>query len=177
MKGVLCRLKYLVVILWITQLSTIDVVAQNSARSSSFVRVFDDLETRADRYYQQFEYASAVKLYEKLVEKEPNNEMAKLRLAESYVKINQPVKAEHWYSQVIHSDVITADHLLQYAQTLLSTGDYTRAREVIEQHEFARLDQRGKAIVSTLDRLENFYADSAHHKLRILVQPFTKMAK
>ena len=154
--------------MWITQLSTFDAIAQNSARSSSFVSVFDDLETRADRYYEQFEYASAVKLYEKLVEKEPNNEMAKLRLAESYVKINQPVEAEQWYSQVIHSDIITADHLLQYAQTLLATGDYSRAREIIEQHEFARLDQRGKAIISTLDRLENFYADSTHYKLEAI---------
>ena len=118
--------------------------------NNSFVRVFDNKRTRADRYFHNFEYKSAIKLYSKLVKKGKADDEVKIRLAESYLKINDPLNAEKWFEQVINSDQITPQHQIQYAHTLLSNGKYQQAREVIESYEFANSDSRSKAIINTL---------------------------
>jgi len=133
--------------------------------SGGFISVFDNKLKRADRYFNNFEYKSAIKLYTKLVEKGKADEGVKLRLAESYVKINDPVNAEKWFSEVMHSDQITPQHQIQYAHTLLSNGKYEEARQVINTYEFAASDYRSKAIINTLDKLEIFYADSMFYQL------------
>ncbi len=133
--------------------------------SGGFISVFDNKLKRADRFFNNFEYKSAIKLYTKLVDKGKADDGVKLRLAESYVKINDPVNAEKWYSEVIHSDQITPEHQIQYAHTLLSNGKYEEARQVINTYEFAASDYRSKAIISTLDKLEIFYADSMFYQL------------
>ena len=132
-------------------------------RSNSFVSVFDNKRKRADRYFNNFEYKSAIKLYNKLVEKGKADDLVKLRLAESYLKINDPINAEKWFAEVIHSHEVTPQHQIQYAHTLLSNGKYEQAREVISSYEFAESDYRSQAIMNTLDRLEIFYSDSSFY--------------
>jgi len=124
--------------------------------SGGFISVFDNKRKRADRYFNNFEYKSAIKLYSKLVKKGKADDEVKLRLAESYLKINDPENAEKWYSEVIHSDQITPQHQIQYAHTLLSNGKYEEARQVIDSYEFAESDYQSKAIINTLDKLEIF---------------------
>ena len=133
--------------------------------SGSFISVFDNKIKRADRYFNNFEYKSAIKLYSKLVKKGKADDGVKLRLAESYLKINDPKNAEKWYSEVIHTDQITPQHQIQYAHTLLSNGKYQEARKVLDSYEFADSDYRSKAIINTLDKLEIFYADSMFYDL------------
>ena len=133
--------------------------------NSSFVRVFDNKRTRADRYFNNFEYRSAIKLYNKLVKKGKADDEVILRLAESYLKINDPVNAEKWFAEVINSEHITPQQQIQYAHTLMSNGKYQEAREVIDSYEFAKSDYRSKAILKTLDKLEVFYADSTYYEL------------
>ena len=99
--------------------------------SGSFISVFDNKKKRADRYFNNFEYKSAIKLYSKLVKKGKADDGVKLRLAESYLKVNDPVNAEKWYSEVIHTDQITPQHQIQYAHTLLSNGKYQEARRYL----------------------------------------------
>lgn len=130
-----------------------------------FARAFDHKRTRADRYFNNFEYKSAIKLYSKLVKKGKADDGVKLRLAESYQKINDPVNAEKWYSEVMHTNVITPQDQIQYAQTLMRNGKYREARKVLDSYEFADSDYRSKAIINTLDKLEIFYADSMFYEL------------
>ena len=138
------------------------------ANGGGFVSVFDSKQKRADRYFNNFEYKSAIKLYNKLIAKGKANDGVKLRLAVSYLKINDPVNAEKWYAEVIHTDQVTPEHQIQYAHTLLSNGKYQEAREVINSYEFADSDYRSKAIINTLDKLEVFYADSMFYDLKIV---------
>ena len=153
-------------ILLITFITTAYTPApQKSNGGGGFISVFDNKLKRADRYFNNFEYKSAIKLYTKLVDKGKGDDGVKLRLAESYLKVNDPVNAEKWYSEVIHSDQITPEHQIQYAHTLLSNGKYEEARQIIESYEFAESDYRSKAILNTLNKLDVFYADSMFYQL------------
>ncbi|MDH3712081.1 MAG: hypothetical protein OER04_19500, partial [Cyclobacteriaceae bacterium] len=164
MERVLKIVQPILLALWITMAAggVVNAVDTDS-NNGGFVSVFDSKLKRADRYFENFEYKTAIKLYLKLVDKGKINDHIRLRLAESYLKINDPINAEKWYAEVIHSPEITAVHQIQYAQTLLSTGKYQQAREVIDQYEFAKSDYRSEAILATLDRLDIFYEDSVNY--------------
>ncbi|GJM28417.1 MAG: hypothetical protein DHS20C17_10520 [Cyclobacteriaceae bacterium] len=137
--------------------------------SKSFISVFDNKRKRADRHFNNFEFKSAIKLYNRLVEKGKADDLVKLRLAESYLKVNDHQNAEKWYAEVIHSDQVTPQHQIQYANTLLSNGKYQAAREVIQSYEFADSDYRSQAIINTLDMLEVLYADSTYYQMTSVV--------
>ena len=135
-----------------------------------FIQIFDGKLKRADRYYDNLEYAPAIKLYEKVLEKNSDLAEVKLKLAESYRKTNDHQNAEKWYSQIIYnSTIIEPIHKYNYAQTLISNGKYSEAQQWMQayQQETASNGQ-GNKIVTALNNIESFYADSLSFTLQDL---------
>ena len=66
---------------------------------------------RADQYFDNFAYAKAATLYEAYVSKTPD-QYAFLKLAESYVKLNDPETAVNWYQKGFENEVAEARHYL-----------------------------------------------------------------
>lgn len=101
----------------------------------------------ADREFESFNYAIAVKHYQEAYEKKPSARAMK-GLAESYYKMRDFRQAEPWYARLANQDQAEGTDILKYAHTLRSNA---RFREAKAQYE--RLAQRADRPVS-LDELE-----------------------
>lgn len=79
-----------------------------------------DAKIQADKAYDRLSYLKAADLYQQLGES-GLDEMAKIRLADSYRLNGDTESAEYWYAQGMQADTPPED-LLHYAQVLQSNG-------------------------------------------------------
>ena len=82
---------------------------------------------RADAAFELFNYATAIKLYEKAHKKVPSLHTT-ARLAAGYSLIQDYKQAEHWYSQLVAMEGAAPEATLNYAQALRQNGKYEQAK-------------------------------------------------
>ncbi|MGJ1269669.1 OmpA family protein [Sphingobacterium spiritivorum] len=84
--------------------------------------------TTAEKLYYQYEYYSASRIYEKLVDtKRPKAEDME-RLATCYFNMNEYSLARNWYARVAEEGKISDQSQLNYADVLKKLGDYAAAK-------------------------------------------------
>ncbi|TYP96066.1 WD40 repeat protein [Tenacibaculum adriaticum] len=82
----------------------------------------------ADRYYHEFSYVRAAKLYEAIYQKGDSSAYILKRLGDSYYKNAETEKAEFWYNKLTKNFKNTeTDYLFKYAQVLRSNGKYQKS--------------------------------------------------
>jgi len=86
----------------------------------------------ADKYFKEFAYVKAAKLYEAIYEKGDSTSYILKRLGDSYYNNVETVKAEYWYSKLINNhDEIDDDYLFKYAQVLRSNNNYKKSDSLL----------------------------------------------
>lgn len=121
---------------------------------------------RAGKLFDNFEYAAAVKIYERLVERDSSFNYAKLQLAESYRKMNLPEQALPFYAEVVgDSSVSKPIHTLYYAQALMSAERYDRALTALNAFYASQGDVRATNLSNGITNFEGFYSDSSFYKI------------
>ncbi len=94
---------------------------------------------KADRHYLLYEYALAIPLYEKIVEKERRGyEEAIPKLADCYRQINEFEKAEEWYAKAVKLSDVAPLTYYYYGQVLRVNEKYDLA--AVQFRKFANLD-------------------------------------
>ena len=83
---------------------------------------------RAERMMDELNYSQAIEQYTQILENS-DDPQAKIRLAEAYRKVNDPVNAEYWYGQVVRLPESEPLHKLYYGQSLQQNGKCDQARE------------------------------------------------
>jgi outer membrane protein OmpA-like peptidoglycan-associated protein/tetratricopeptide (TPR) repeat protein len=111
---------------------------------------------RANNEYDRFNYNTAVQLYLEVLDKVDVAE-AKIKLAESYRRMNNWKEAEYWYGQIVHLPDAKPVFSLYYGKALQANGKCDLAKEWFE--EYARQepdDLRGKLLsqACTKDEIE-----------------------
>ena len=98
------------------------------------INVWAQKETKqeADKAYDQLSYLKAADLYQQLGES-GLDEMAKIRLADSYRLNGDTESAEYWYAQAIQEDTAPED-MLHYAQVLQSNNKCEMALDWYNQY-------------------------------------------
>jgi len=91
-----------------------------------------DAKLQADKAYDKLSYLKAADLYQQLGESGLDN-MAKIRLADSYRLNGDTESAEYWYAQAVQEDTAPAD-ILHYAQVLQSNNKCETALEWYNQY-------------------------------------------
>lgn len=88
-----------------------------------------NLRKRATQFFNKYEYAHAVELYERLVDvKKPSfSDMEKL--AECYYKLQAYDLAENWYTRVLEDKKLKQVNLWNYADVLKQNGKYKEAKQ------------------------------------------------
>src|SRR5688572_7682821 len=81
----------------------------------------------AENYYEQFAYAKAIPKYEKVLRKDFIPDAA-FRLADSYNKIGNTLKAEIWYKRLVNSPDVKIEYKLHLAEILMENGKYAEAK-------------------------------------------------
>ena len=89
---------------------------------------------RADKRFARFEFVSAARAYEKLVEKGKGDAYVYKQLADSYYNIFDPVKAEQWYAKAIEAtDTPEAEMIYRYAEMLKANGKYEESNTQMDK--------------------------------------------
>jgi len=92
--------------------------------------IFSQSVKKADKRVTFYQYAIAVPILEKIIEKDKEgNEDAMLMLADCYRLMNNEEKAAELYAQIMEFDSIDPINHYYYGQALRTLGKYEFARE------------------------------------------------
>ncbi|WP_433815219.1 OmpA family protein [Flavobacterium johnsoniae] len=116
----------------------------------------------ADKKYDSYAYADAIKAYEKLVEKGVREERIFQRLGNSYYFIGELKDALKYYQELFSiNENQEADYLYKYAQCLKSEGNYAKADEILEKFsQKAPSDKRAVLFLKNRNYLEDIKSNS-----------------
>ncbi len=121
----------------------------------------------ADKKYDEYAYADAIKVYENLVSKESTNERILQRLANSYYFNGELTNALKWYEQLfIVNPNQEPEYLYRYGQSLKSAGNYRKSDEVLQKfNEKAVLEKRSDLIRNGKNYLEEIKENSGRFEI------------
>lgn len=109
---------------------------------------------RANKEFEKFNYTLAIQLYLEVLDKADIAE-AKVKLAESYRKVNNLAEAEYWYGQIVHLPEAKPIYYLYYGKALQANGKCDLAKEWFEKYSREEPDDlRGQLLATTCDREE-----------------------
>jgi tetratricopeptide (TPR) repeat protein len=115
---------------------------------------------RAIKKMKLYDYSSAVKILEKAVITTDYHDNAIPLLAECYRLQNDQINAEKWYSLAVELPEALPDWFYYDAQSLRSTGDYVKAREMFLVYADLRPeDPRGTLYASFCDSVLGRWKD------------------
>nr|WP_241676610.1 OmpA family protein [Flavobacterium pectinovorum] len=116
----------------------------------------------ADKKYDNYAYADAIKAYESLVEKGVRDEKVFQRLGNSYYLIGELQEALKYYQELFFlNENQEAEYLYKYAQCLKSEGNYTQSDEILEKlSQKAPSDKRAILFLNNRNYLEDIKANS-----------------
>lgn len=125
---------------------------------------------RADQYYADYSYVSAITLYKKVLEKEPENSYVKLKIARAYKKLNNPQEAENWYRTASLESNSYAEPLdqLYFAQLLMTNGKQEEAKHWLIRYTQLKKDIRAVNNLVGIENYDNFFKDSALYVIQNL---------
>ncbi|WP_289664922.1 OmpA family protein [Flavobacterium panacagri] len=121
----------------------------------------------ADKKYDEYAYADAIKVYENLASKESANEGIIQRLANSYYFNGELTNALKWYEQLfLINPNQESEYLYRYAQSLKSAGNYRKSDEVLQKfNEKAVLEKRADLIRNYKNYLEEIKENSGRFEI------------
>ncbi len=121
---------------------------------------------QGNRLYKDLAYSMAIEEYQKGLSKK-ENAAARIKLAESYRKMNNLQKAEEEYAKVVLLPEAEPIHKLRYGQLLMRSGKYVVARSYFELYLQANPnDQAVAKLKSSCDSIEIWQKDSAKYSIQ-----------
>lgn len=143
----------------------------NAAVSKS-LHPISQKEKQADFMFERQSFRSAATLYEEILDREPDNTRVRLKAAESYYALNEPVRAEYQYAHVTWepgAEAIRSVHRWHYAQVLVRVGKPAQAQQMVEYYlEETPEHQAAQNMWWGLEKRDEFYADSALYTIEPL---------
>lgn len=121
----------------------------------------------ADKKYEEYAYADAIKVYESLVTEHTTDQGIIQRLANSYYFNGELKSALKWYEQLfIINENQDAEYLYRYAQSLKSAGDYRKSDEILQKFNHkASAEKRADLIRSDKNYLEDIKENSGRFQI------------
>jgi outer membrane protein OmpA-like peptidoglycan-associated protein/tetratricopeptide (TPR) repeat protein len=116
---------------------------------------------QANKYYENYHYASAIPLYELWIERHPTDDAVLLKLADAYAKVNDSRKGEVAYQQLAERRKGDKEVILNYALMLARNGKYEKSEQYFQQYKDLGGDTRGERYVNALARVEKLSKDAS----------------
>ncbi len=120
---------------------------------------------QGNRLYDDFAYSMAIKEYQKGLSKKefPN---ARIKLAESYRKMNDYAHAEEAYAKAVQLPAAQPIHKLHYGQILMRNGKYEMAKTYLDQYITAvPTDDAAIKLRASCDSVTRWLADSIKYNV------------
>ena len=124
-------------------------------------------EKYADKKYDDYAYADAIKAYEDIVNKGAKNEKILQRLGNSYYFEGELQEALKWYNELFRmNEEQDSEYLYRYGQCLKSEGNYRKADEILEKfNQKAVSEKRAALIRSDKNYLEEIKSNSGRFQI------------
>ncbi len=124
-------------------------------------------QSRANKFFERFDYAKAIPLYQKHIRKNPSDIDARARLADCYRLTKQYEKAEQWYAQTLKTSKPDPDNYFYYAQALMNNGKYEEAVPQLERYlEVRGWNEIANNMLEASKDPRQFFLDSAMYIVR-----------
>jgi len=129
-----------------------------------FVQGFAQKKTleNAEKSYDRFAYVDAIDNYEKVAAKGYQDEKMFQKLGNAYYFKSELAESLKWYNQLFSLyPNQEPEYFYRYAQALKSSGDYTKADQMMEQFVLkTKNDKRGELFKENRNYLEEIKANS-----------------
>jgi outer membrane protein OmpA-like peptidoglycan-associated protein/tetratricopeptide (TPR) repeat protein len=146
---------------WFSVILIIGCAVLAEAQSTNVSTLFKNNKKKADYFYSHFAYRNALEIYLHIIEKNPDDVHARMRIAECYYFMHEPFEAEIWVEPLLDRDDI--DHIVHYlhAEALTMSGRYLQAIRSYERYlTFEPDDQRAIDKISFLNNVNYYMKDS-----------------
>jgi len=134
-----------------------------ASRLSAQSGVSDEL-VRADKQFDLYAYNLALRTYQEVLKKQPNNAHALARIAYCNFQLNKPEESLEFYQKALDTRNTAPEVLLNYGIALMQTGDYAAAKkqfrfyaeqnETVGQHYLKMCDYA----INTTKKVGNYVA-------------------
>jgi len=122
---------------------------------------------KAEKEYNNYAYADAIEIYEKLAAKGYEDEKMFQRLGNAYYFNAELPKAAAWYDKLFALNAQQEpEYLYRYAQSLKSIGDYAKADKMLEVfNKKTNTDSRGILFENNKNYLEQIKLNSGRFEI------------
>ncbi|MFZ4456785.1 MAG: OmpA family protein [Bacteroidales bacterium] len=125
------------------------------------------LRDKADKLFNEFQYAKAAVLYAKLNDTTTPKLKDMERLAFCFYKMNKYTDAEIWYARVIASKESSPENLIKYGEILKANALYPKAKKILKQYGTLSGRPEDVAIaISGCDSAQLWMANPTKYKIR-----------
>lgn len=142
----------------LTLLSCFFLLSQNAlAQNNGYI------VKKADKYYNDFNFSSALEWYIKADSKQPDNIYLQGRIGNCYKFLSNIKAAEKWYGAVVNKDGSDNIFKFYYAQSLMANGKY---REALKVHN-AYYESIGKPEKVVAKFQEKLFTENDKYKVEV----------
>lgn len=92
-------------------------------------------QKRAEKQFDHFSFIKAIETYEKLIDKQVNEQYAERKLADAYIMLRKPEEALPIYKEVVQQENVPSEYYLYYAQTLRANGEYEESKKWMKKYK------------------------------------------
>ncbi|MFD1602079.1 OmpA family protein [Flavobacterium artemisiae] len=124
---------------------------------------------KAEKEYNNYAYANAIAIYEKLASKGFEDEKMFQRLGNAYYFNAELAKAAGWYQKLFAvNPQQETEYFYRYAQSLKTLGDYKKADQILDQfNKKAGSDSRGVLFEKNKNYLEQIKLNSGRFEISL----------
>ena len=123
----------------------------------------------ADTYFNKLSYSLAVPIYLDMIGSKEESLIVKQKLAVSYYNLGDMPNAEKYFTEIISSDIATAEDYFLYAQALKQNGKIVESDERISQlNQKFNSDLRGISYAKNTNYKQKIENESYHFEIKDL---------
>ncbi|GAB3204625.1 outer membrane protein OmpA-like peptidoglycan-associated protein [Pontibacter aydingkolensis] len=120
---------------------------------------------KADKYYEAYQFAAAVKAYEKALILEPGNAALLAKVVQCYIKLGNAERAKYWLDKAAEATASDAQGYRELAAVLATDARYAAATQLYDKAA-ATNDQESIKWQKAYKNLGTFYEDSALYNVK-----------
>ncbi|OQA11636.1 MAG: Outer membrane porin F precursor [Bacteroidetes bacterium ADurb.Bin397] len=121
----------------------------------------------ANNYYEQYAFARAIPNFEKVLRKAFITDAA-AKLADSYQKNGNSLKAEIWYKRLVKAPDAIPEYKLRLAEVLMENAKYSEARYWFSEYQkLDASDKRVKRMIEACDSIHLFLIDTTVYAISL----------
>lgn len=117
-----------------------------------------------NEYFDRMDYRNAIIHYQKSLNKHPDDTEVKFKIAQSYLKLNEPLNSEIWLRSLVSYSDASKEMIFLYAEVLMRNGDLDQAKNWYENTLQKSWDAETASKLSFISQIDS-YRKASQYKI------------